>query len=49
MIADDDLDGWLRYPECVADQPGTPIADESEGELLQYSSEPRPPQVFAVT
>ena len=38
MIADDDLDGWLRYPECVADQPSTPIPDESEGDLLQYSS-----------
>lgn len=33
-----DLDGWQRYPECVADQPDTPIADEIEGDLLQYSS-----------
>ena len=38
LIADDDLDGWQRYPECVADQPSTPIADEIEGDLLQYSS-----------
>jgi fatty-acyl-CoA synthase len=38
MIADDDLDGWQRYPDCVADNPDTPIADESEGDLLQYSS-----------
>jgi long-chain acyl-CoA synthetase len=38
MIADDDLSGWLRYPECVADQPDTPIDDEREGDLLQYSS-----------
>ena len=38
MIADDDLDGWQRYPECVADEPSTPIADEVEGDLLQYSS-----------
>ena len=38
LIADDDLDGWLRYPECVADQPDTPIVDEIEGDLLQYSS-----------
>ena len=38
MIADHDLDGWLRYPECVADQPDTPIDDEIEGDLLQYSS-----------
>ncbi|MEO3759022.1 fatty-acid--CoA ligase FadD4 [Mycobacterium sp. B14F4] len=38
LIADADLDGWQRYPECVADQPETPIADEIEGDLLQYSS-----------
>jgi fatty-acyl-CoA synthase len=38
MIADYDLDGWQRYPECVADQPDTPIDDEVEGDLLQYSS-----------
>ncbi len=38
MIADDDLDGWHRYPECVAGQPDTPIDDEREGDLLQYSS-----------
>ncbi|MBV9638910.1 MAG: acyl-CoA synthetase [Mycobacteriaceae bacterium] len=38
MISDDDLDGWLRYPQCVADQPDTPIDDELEGDLLQYSS-----------
>ena len=33
-----DLPDWERYPECVADQPDTPIADEIEGDLLQYSS-----------
>jgi long-chain acyl-CoA synthetase len=38
LIADDDLDGWLRYPECVAEEPDTPIDDEREGDLLQYSS-----------
>ena len=38
MMADADSDGWQRYPECVADQPTTPIADEIEGDLLQYSS-----------
>jgi fatty-acyl-CoA synthase len=38
LIADADLDGWVRYPEGVADQPDTPIADEIEGDLLQYSS-----------
>lgn len=35
---DPDLPGWDRYPECVADQPDTPIGDEIEGDLLQYSS-----------
>lgn len=38
LLADDDLDGWARYPECVADQPSTPIPNEVEGDLLQYSS-----------
>jgi long-chain acyl-CoA synthetase len=38
IVADDDLDGWRRYPECVAGQPETPITDEREGDLLQYSS-----------
>ena len=38
LLADDELDGWQRYPECVATLPTTPIADESEGDLLQYSS-----------
>ena len=38
LIADDRLDGWQSYPECVADQPGTAIPDEREGDLLQYSS-----------
>ncbi|MHA3024501.1 fatty-acid--CoA ligase FadD4 [Mycobacterium sp. BMJ-28] len=34
----DDLDGWAHYPDVVADQPVTPIDDEIEGDLLQYSS-----------
>lgn len=38
LIADDDLPGWARYPECAAAEPNTPIADEREGDLLQYSS-----------
>ncbi|HEV7854328.1 MAG TPA: fatty-acid--CoA ligase FadD4 [Mycobacterium sp.] len=38
LIADDDLEGWRRYPDCVADQPSEPISDELEGDLLQYSS-----------
>src|SRR6478735_8005589 len=36
IVADDDIDAWYRYPECVADQPDTPIDDEIEGDLLQY-------------
>jgi long-chain acyl-CoA synthetase len=38
VVADNDLDGWHRYPECVAGEPDTPIDDEIEGDLLQYSS-----------
>ncbi len=38
LIAGGTLDGWQRYPECVAGQPVTPIADEFDGDLLQYSS-----------
>jgi fatty-acyl-CoA synthase len=38
LIADGDLEGWQRYPECVAGQPVSPIDDEIEGDLLQYSS-----------
>ena len=38
LLADGDLPGWERYPECVADHPDTPIDDEIEGDLLQYSS-----------
>ncbi|TQR82340.1 acyl-CoA synthetase [Mycobacterium hodleri] len=38
LIVDGDLDGWQSYPECAADQPVTPIDDEIEGDLLQYSS-----------
>lgn len=38
LIVDGDLDGWQSYPECAAGQPVTPIDDEIEGDLLQYSS-----------
>jgi acyl-CoA synthetase (AMP-forming)/AMP-acid ligase II len=38
MIADGELHGWQRYPDCVAEAPDTPIDDELEGDLLQYSS-----------
>lgn len=36
--ADGALAGWESYPEAVATQPDTPIDDEIEGDLLQYSS-----------
>ncbi len=36
--ASSELDGWQRYPEAVADLPSTPIDDEMDGDLLQYSS-----------
>ena len=38
LVANGELDGWQSYPECVADQPDTPIDDERDGDLLQYSS-----------
>jgi long-chain acyl-CoA synthetase len=38
LIVSGALDGWQSYPQCVADQPDTPIDDEIEGDLLQYSS-----------
>ncbi len=38
LIVDDDLDGWQRYPGAVDAFPSTPVPEEREGELLQYSS-----------
>ena len=38
LVSDGELEGWQSYPQAVADQPDTPIADEIEGDLLQYSS-----------
>src|SRR6185437_769506 len=38
LLADAELEGWHRYPECVADEPATPITDECDGQLLQYSA-----------
>lgn len=38
LVADDDLDGWQRYPECVAATPAQPLTDECDGQLLQYSA-----------
>ncbi|ORV49000.1 acyl-CoA synthetase [Mycolicibacter engbaekii] len=38
ILAGGNLDGWQQYPDCVAHRPDGPIADEREGDLLQYSS-----------
>src|SRR4051812_9586130 len=38
LLTDVDAVGWVRYPDCVAAEPTTPITDETEGDLLQYSS-----------
>ncbi len=38
LIAGDDLAGWQRYPDCAAAMPSTPIHDECDGQLLQYSA-----------
>lgn len=38
VIVDDQLDGWQGYPECVATEASTPIIDECDGLLLQYSA-----------
>jgi fatty-acyl-CoA synthase len=38
LIADAELAGWHPYPRAVAHHPVTPLPDESEGDLLQYSS-----------
>lgn len=38
LIADDELEGWRRYPDCVAAMPATPPAGDCNGQLLQYSA-----------
>lgn len=38
LLTTGDLDGWAKYPDVVADLPTTPIEDEWDGDLLQYSS-----------
>ncbi|MCT7659018.1 fatty-acid--CoA ligase FadD4 [Mycobacterium deserti] len=38
LIADDDLEGWRRYPDCLAAEPSHRIADGRDGQLLQYSA-----------
>jgi fatty-acyl-CoA synthase len=38
LLATGDLHGWAKYPDVVAGLPTTPIEDEWDGDLLQYSS-----------
>ncbi|MGK2852813.1 MAG: fatty-acid--CoA ligase FadD4 [Microbacteriaceae bacterium] len=38
LLSTGDVDGWATYPDAVAELPTTPIADEWDGDLLQYSS-----------
>jgi long-chain acyl-CoA synthetase len=38
LIADDHLDGWQRYPECVQGEPSEPVPHGRGGQLLQYSA-----------
>ena len=38
ILADDELDGWQRYPDCVAHEEGAPLDEIWEGQLLQYSA-----------
>src|SRR4051794_12186425 len=32
------LPGWTSYDDAVAGQPSTPVPDETEGDIIQYSS-----------
>lgn len=38
LIADDDLDEWVRYPRCCSAASDAPVRAEREGQLLQYSA-----------
>ena len=38
LLTTGEMDGWAKYPDAVAELPTTPIADEWDGDLLQYSS-----------
>jgi len=38
LMTGEPCDGWESYEEAVAAMPAEPIPDESEGDLLQYSS-----------
>ncbi|MEZ0341289.1 fatty-acid--CoA ligase FadD4 [Mycobacterium sp. pV006] len=38
LLADDDMEGWQRYPDYVAAVPAEFTPEELEGQLLQYSA-----------
>jgi fatty-acyl-CoA synthase len=38
LFLDGELPGWTSYEAAMADQPTTPVPDEAEGEILQYSA-----------
>ena len=38
LFADGELDGWQRYPDCIAHESGAPLDETWEGQLLQYSA-----------
>src|SRR3954451_6240090 len=38
LFIGDELPGWADYDEAVSGRPDTPVADESEGDVIQYSS-----------
>lgn len=38
LLADDELEGWRRYPDCVANETGAPLDEPGVGQLLQYSA-----------
>ncbi|MDX1873837.1 AMP-binding protein [Mycolicibacterium sp. 120266] len=38
LVADGDLDGWMRYPSCCSTESDAPMSSDREGQLLQYSA-----------
>ncbi len=38
LIADDELEGWQSYPDCLDGAPEAPFPTERVGQLLQYSA-----------
>src|SRR3954452_1593261 len=38
LFIGEELAGWADYDEAMSGRPDTPVADESEGDVIQYSS-----------